>query len=269
LKERGLELSHEKTQITHIEHGFDFLGQNIRRYPNGKVLTKPSKESVKTFLTKIQKTLDDSDSQTAGEMIRRLNQQIKGWTMYHRYAASQRTFNHVDYRIFQMVWRWCRRRHPTKSAKWIKKKYFQREGHRHWVFTGMLRDQKGQGWPIQLMEAAKVQIIRYVKIQSAVNPYDPEWEPYLEARMGWQLAQTLTGRRWIECLWKEQRGRCVVCGQPLQIAEEDCQIHHRIWRSRGGQDTVDNLELLHANCHRQIHVRERRTKAAASREGRS
>ena len=42
LKERGLELSHEKTQITHIEDGFDFLGQNVRRYRCGKVLTKPS-----------------------------------------------------------------------------------------------------------------------------------------------------------------------------------------------------------------------------------
>ena len=179
LKERGLELSHEKTQITHIKDGFDFLGQNVRRYPDGKVLTKPSKQSVKTFLTKIQETIDNSGSQTAGEMIRRLNQQIKGWTMYHRYAASKRTFTDVDHRIFRMVWRWCRRRHRNKSRKWIKEKYFQRDDHRHWVFTGTLRDQKGQGWPIQLMEAAKVRIIRYVKIRSDVNPYDPKWELYL------------------------------------------------------------------------------------------
>ena len=92
LKERGLELSHEKTRITHVEEGFDFLGQNVRRYRSGKVLTKPSAPSVKTFLSKIQETIDNSGSLTAGEMIRRLNQQIKGWTMYHRYAASKRTF---------------------------------------------------------------------------------------------------------------------------------------------------------------------------------
>jgi RNA-directed DNA polymerase len=119
------------------------------------------------------------------------------------------------------------------------------------------------------MTAASVKIIRYVKIRSAVNPYDPEWELYLEARWCWQLAQTRTGRSRIEFLWKVQEGRCVVCGQPLQIATEDCHIHHRIWRSEGGSDTADNLELLHANCHRQIHVQEQRTKAAASREGRS
>jgi len=268
LKERGLELSHEKTRITHVEEGFDFLGQNVRRYRCGKVLIKPSSRNVKTFLAKIQETIDRSGSQTAGELIRRLNQQIKGWTMYHRYASSKRTFTYVDHRIFQMVWRWCRRRHPNKSRKWIKKKYFWQDGHRHWVFTGLLLDQKGQSWPIQLMTAASVKIIRYVKIRSAVNPYDPEWELYLEARWCWQLAQTRTGRSRIEYLWKVQEGRCVVCGQPLRIAGEDCQIHHRIWRTEGGPDTADNLELLHANCHRQIHVQERRTKAAASREGR-
>jgi len=269
LKERGLELSHEKTQITHVEEGFDFLGQNVRRYRCGKVFTKPSSRNVKTFLTKIQETIDGSGSLTAGEMIRRLNQQIKGWTMYHRYAASKRTFTYVDHRIFQMTWCWCRRRHQNKSRKWIKEKYFQQDGHRHWVFTDTLFDQKGQGWPIQLMEAAKVRIIRYVKIRGDVNPYDPKWELYLEARLGWQLSQTLAGRGRIEYLWKEQEGRCVVCGQPLRIAEEDLHVHHRIWRSRGGPDTADNLELLHVNCHRQIHVQERRTKAAASCEGRS
>jgi RNA-directed DNA polymerase len=269
LKERGLELSHEKTRITHVEAGFDFLGQNVRRYRCGKVLTKPSSRSVKTFLSKIQETIDNSSQRTAGELIRRLNQQIKGWTMYHRYAASKRTFKYVDHRIFRMVWRWCRRRHPKKSRGWIKETYFPPDEDRHWTFTGTLFNQKGQGRSIRLMMAATVKIIRYVKIRSAVNPYDPKWELYLEARLGWQLAQTLGGRSRIKYLWEEQGGRCAICGQPLRIAEEDCQIHHRIWRSRGGQETADNMELLHANCHRQIHVRERRTEAAASREGRS
>ncbi len=208
----------------------------MRRYRNGKVLIKPSKRSVKTFLAKIQETIDDSGSQTAGEMIRRLNQQIKGWTMYHRYAASKRTFTYVDHRIFRMLWRWCRRRHPKKSRKWIKKKYFQRDGHRHWVFTGMIRDQKGQGWPIQLMEAAEVKIIRYVKIRSAANPYDPEWELYLEAAVGLELTQTLAGRRPDRVSLEGTRGTmCGVRSTRFRLEEEDWHIHHRIWRSRGGR----------------------------------
>ena len=51
LQERGLTLSAEKTRITHIEEGFDFLGRNIRRFGN-KTLTRPSKENVKSIVTK-------------------------------------------------------------------------------------------------------------------------------------------------------------------------------------------------------------------------
>ena len=80
---------------------------------------------MQTFLAKVQETIDKSGSMTAGIMIHRLNQQIKGWTMYHRHAASKRTFTEVDQRIFRMVWHWCRHRHPNKSFTWIKEKYFQ------------------------------------------------------------------------------------------------------------------------------------------------
>jgi RNA-directed DNA polymerase len=120
LRQRGLELSHEKTRITQIEDGFDFLGQTVRRFPNGKVLIKPSRRSVKTFLSKIQETIDSSGSRTAGDMIWRLNQQIKGWTMYHRFAVSKRIFAAVDDRIFWKLRRWCRKRHRHKSWEWIK-----------------------------------------------------------------------------------------------------------------------------------------------------
>ena len=55
LQQRGLELSEEKTRITHIEDGFDFLGQHVRKY-NGKLLITLSKKNVKTFLTDIRKS---------------------------------------------------------------------------------------------------------------------------------------------------------------------------------------------------------------------
>jgi RNA-directed DNA polymerase len=253
LQQRGLELSHEKTKITHINDGFDFLGQNIRRYRCGMVLVKPSRKNVKTFLGKIRETIRKAGSWTAGELIHRLNQQIKGWTMFHRYVASKRTFAYVDMRIFRMLKAWCRHRHRNKSWKWIKKKYYRHEGHRHWIFTGTLRTTDGKGFSIDLMEAGRVQIRRFVKIRSNANPYDPAWELYLEERHYWQLEGTLAGRGRIEDLWKRQGGRCVRCGQTLRTSEKPWHIHHIIWRCHGGQDTVDNLELLHGVCHRQIH----------------
>jgi len=255
LKERGLELSHEKTRITHIEDGFDFLGQTIRRHNNGKIIIKPSKSNIKTFLAKIQETIDNSGSMTAGDMIWRLNQQIKGWTMYHRFVVSSRTFATVDNRIFWSLRRWCRKRHHHKSWKWIKKRYFQRVGNDNWVFSGVIRNSKGEGMPIQLMKATNVNLYRWKKIQSDANPYDPAWEPYLEARECWKWTHTLAKRGRIDYLWREQEGKCLVCGRPLRVEGEPWQVHHRIWRCRGGADTYDNLELLHENCHRQIHAR--------------
>src|SRR5438270_11995702 len=68
LKERGLELSHEKTRITHVEAGFDFLGQRARRLRCGKVLLTPSRRSVRPFLRAIQETIKQSGSMTAGDM---------------------------------------------------------------------------------------------------------------------------------------------------------------------------------------------------------
>src|SRR5262249_10574100 len=105
LSERGLELSHDKTRIRHSTDGFDFLGQTVRRFGNGKVLLRPSVRSVKAFLAKIREVIDGHGGQAAGELIRALNAKIKGWALYHRHACSKRTFARVDDRIFRMLWR--------------------------------------------------------------------------------------------------------------------------------------------------------------------
>ncbi len=267
LKERGLELSHEKTRITHGTDGFDFLGQTVRRFASGKVLLKPSKRNVRTFLSGIREVIAEQGGRgTAGDLIRTLNSKTKGWATYHRHACSKRTFASVDDRIFHGLWRWCRRRHPGKSKKWIKAKYFQRIGDRDWVFTGTLTDGNGRAHPIHLRKASRVRIVRHVKIRGNANPYDPGWELYFEERLSRKMQSNLEGRARIGYLWKRQQGRCPMCGQLLQEDEEK-QVHHRVMRCRGGSDRLDNLELLHANCHRQRHSKDRETEPSrVSRE---
>src|SRR5205823_6231296 len=120
LHERGLELSPTKTVTTHVEQGFDFLGQNVRKYPNGKLLIKPSKKNVKVFLDGIRKIIKASLGLSAAELIDWLNPKIRGWANYHRHVVSKRVFQRVDYAIFNSLWQWARRRHPKKSPGWLR-----------------------------------------------------------------------------------------------------------------------------------------------------
>jgi RNA-directed DNA polymerase len=268
LKERGLELSHEKTSITHIDDGFDFLGQNVRRYGT-KLLLKPSRQSVRSFLAKIDQVIQDEGGfLRAGELIERLNPKIRGWALYHRHASSARTFARVDKVIFRKLWRWARRRHRGRSARWVKAQYFTRPGAGRWRFRGVVTDKDGGTHPVALFQARSLPIRRHVKLRSDANPYDPAWELYFEERLAAQMASTLTGQGTARYLWLEQDGKCLVCDQPLTL-EEGWHAHHLRWRSRGGTDAIDNLVLLHPNCHRQLHRGELVVEKTASREGRS
>ena len=108
LQQRGLELSPKKTVITHVEKGFDFLGQNVRRYPNGKLLIKPSKKNLKTFLDGIRQTIRNARGMYAADLIDLLNPKIRGWANYHRHVVSSRIFSSVDRSIFYNLWQWAR-----------------------------------------------------------------------------------------------------------------------------------------------------------------
>lgn len=258
LKERGLELSQEKTKITDVARGFDFLGQNVRRYPNGKVLLKPSRKNVQTFLGKIRTTIKTLGGwKKAGEMVIRLNQQIQGWALYHRHGSSKRVYAKVDDAIFQKLWRWVRRKHPEKSGAWVKKKYFMTHDKRNWVFHGEWYNQKGESRPAYLMKAADVRIQRHTIIRADANPYDPKCEMYYEARLHEKISKTLDGRMRIRILWERQKGKCPVCEQSLED-ENDWHTHHVLWRVHGGKDELANLQLVHVNCHRQIHSAKRK-----------
>lgn len=252
LRERGLELSQEKTSITHIEQGFDFLGQHVRRYPNGKVLTTPSKKNVKTFLGKVRRMIETHKTTPAGQLIGVLNPLLRGWANYHRFGASKATYTSIDTSLFRKLWWWTRRRHPRKNATWVKAKYFAQDGDRSWVFTGDIPKADGQTKRVRLRVAARTPIKRHVQIRAAANPLDPEWEEYFERRSDVKMAQTLHGRRRLLYLWKEQEGICPICSQKITELT-GWHSHHIVWRSLGGNDSVENRVLLHPNCHMQVH----------------
>ena len=185
LRLRGLELSQEKTTITHIEDGFDFLGQNVRKY-NGKMIIKPSKKNVATFLANIRDVVKGHKAIKPGDLVVMLNRKIKGWAMYHRFICAKKTFSQVDSAIFHTLWSWCVRRHPKKNKHWIANKYFTRVpgegGGNRWMFHGVVEAGDGANRTVYLMKASSIHIRRHTKIRADVNPYAPEWTGYLERR---------------------------------------------------------------------------------------
>lgn len=133
LAKRGLTLSESKTKITHINDGFDFLGINIRKY-KGVLLMKPSKESVKKITRKIGLVLLKAAAWNQDKVIQKLNPIIIGWTNYHRHIASAKTFNRMDFILWNQLWQWAKRRHPDKGHKWVAKRNWSKKGNRNWVF---------------------------------------------------------------------------------------------------------------------------------------
>ncbi|GBC59383.1 group II intron reverse transcriptase/maturase [Desulfonema ishimotonii] len=242
LKERGLELSEEKTKITHIDKGFDFLGFTIRKY-KGKLLTKPSKSSVASVKGKIKAIITAGKSTRTARLIDLLNPVIRGWGNYFRHSAAKHTFYRIDHAIWEMTWQWARRRHPNKSLYWIKEKYFRHERNRNWVF-------KEKNGMVALHKMGDIPVTRFIKIRQEANPYDPDWAEYFKDRARKALMRKLKTKR--GRLWMRQHGICPMCRTELDN-EEGWHIHHLLPKANGGTDTVDNLVLIHAACHRQIH----------------
>ena len=249
---RGLELSPKKTVITHIEQGFDFLGQNVRKYPNGKLLIKPSKKNVKTFLVGIRKTIKAALGLSAAQLIDWLSPKIRGWANYHRHVVSKRVYTRVDYAIFTGLWQWARRRHPEKSRSWLKQKYFERQGHCNWRFFGKSCDEHGTPHKVRLLVASRTPIRRHVKVKGEANPYDPAFETYFEKREGDHMAETFRGTRTLRFLWYLQRGLCPVCNTKITRIT-GWRLHHRVPRVKGGSASADNRVLLHPECHDRVH----------------
>ncbi|EAA0499516.1 group II intron reverse transcriptase/maturase [Salmonella enterica subsp. enterica serovar Orion] len=248
MAERGLQLSPEKTVITHIEQGFDFLGQNVRKY-RGKMLIKPSRKNLRTFLAKVRDIVKRHPTQPQNWLIHQLNPVLRGWANYHRHVVAKETFSYVDYRVWKLLWRWCCRRHKNRYKRWVKAKYFHTVGSRHWTFQW--REDKEN--PVTLVYAKDTVIKRHTKIKAEANPYLPEWEMYFEQRLERNWKETMQGRKKLLALWLRQEKRCPLCNQLITM-ETGWHVHHKHQKHLGGGDELENLVMLHPGCHIQWHV---------------
>ena len=247
LAERGLTLSEEKTKITHINEGFDFLGFNIRKFRNNTLLTTPSKDAQKRFCEKIRKTIEANKCVTQKSLIMMLNPIIKGWGNYYKYGTSANVFHRMDWEIFKKIWQWARRRHPQKCKGWVKDKYFRTLNGHSWRFAADM----GKKDKIDYLELTYLPTIhheKFVKVRHYANPYDPSDKSYYEWRETYRMKQTLKGRQSLINIWKRQNKVCPVCGERID-RERPWSITEQIVSGRKVRT------LVHTSCKRKMQSR--------------
>lgn len=252
LKERGLELSPEKTKVTSITEGFDFLGQNIRKYTCGKnrlrLLIKPSKKNVQTFKDNIRGIFQKAGSLDQTELIHLLNPKIRGWANYHRSVVAKIIFNRIDNMLWHQTWWWSKRRHPTKGNQWIHSKYYCRIQLRNHCFSGIEMQKDGKQRRITLLKMADTPIRRHTKIRKQAHLFDPKYDEYFEIRTSQKWRQS-SKRSMVASQLSTQQGRCPCCGEKI-IIDQQWRLHLLVRASQGGQYTMNNICIIHPACHK-------------------
>ncbi|HEY1919000.1 MAG TPA: group II intron reverse transcriptase/maturase [Streptosporangiaceae bacterium] len=263
LEPRGLVFNEAKTRIVHLSQGFDFLGFGIRRYPNGKLLTKPSKEAMRRIRERLSAEATALRWANADALIARLNPVITGWAAYYRIGVSKRAYHALDAHLWKLAWKWAKFSHPNKPRRWIITRHF-----------GMFNPARQDKWVFgsretgfYLRKFAWTKIVRHRMVAGRASPDDPALTGY------WQRRRRRDRLPVDPATWhllRRQRGRCPLCQGLLLHTDrqpqspEEWQQWHAVTRKairKHGIDSVTDLgtpdgrvayHLIHAHCRRRI-----------------
>jgi RNA-directed DNA polymerase len=275
LAQRGLSLNEDKTRIVCLTRGFDFLGWNIRRYPNGKLLIKPSKAAIGRHRQRLAEEMRTMRGSNALAVIVTLNPVIRGWTAYHRSQVSSEAFTSLAAYMWTLTWKWARHSHPNKGQRWVAARYFGKFNpyrEDRWVFGD-----KDTG--TRLVKHSWTAIRRHVMVKGTASPDDPGLAGYWRYRRdkhGPPLdAHTLA-------LLTRQGGNCPLCGDQLLDTShlpgspEQWQdwwmgtTRQEVQPAPGGpgspgrdgeRNARPSTALMHASCNRARKARQRRSTA--------
>ena len=260
----GLELKPSKTRLSHTlsdyqgNVGFNFLGFSIRQFPVGKTHTgaskgkplgfktiiTPSKEGVQRHVQALRTILQKSPSLSQEELIDQLNPVIHGWSLYYRTVVSKKRFTGCDCLLMHMLWQKMTRKHPKKSAKWVKEHYWRTMKGNAWTFAT-----PASATMRMLRRHASTPIQRHIKVKGQASPFDGNLLYWAKRLQHHPLTKTTLGK-----LLQKQQGKCRWCGL-LFREEEQIEIDHITPKSEGGSEELSNKCALHRHCHDQRHAK--------------
>ena len=268
LAPRGLVFNEDKTRIVRLSEGFDFLGFNVRRYPNRKLLIKPSQAAIRRVRERLASELRTLRGGNAMAVIARLNPIIRGWAAYYRGVVSSRQFGSLDHYLWHITYKWATWRHENKPKRWIVGRYFGKFNtfrNDHWVFG----DRDSGAYMVRFSWTA---IERHVPVRGSASPDDPALASYRAERRK-KMKPPLD--RYSLRLLSRQDGLCPLCGDHLLSADQPPQSPEqweRWWlhvtrkaiaasyltHGRPGPADGDQTRLVHASCQRTLQARQRR-----------
>lgn len=248
-KHLGLELSDEKTHITHVTEGYDFLGFTVKRHIDEKrgyneLRFYPSKKSVMKLKGKIKDmTKRGTTLASVRDKITALNYLLRGWAYYYRHSAASSTFSYVGSYAFRRMELWIRKKTKLR-VRAAYRKYYRRDRWSTWAADGEF-----------LYHPAQM-TIRYKRYAHRPNPYlDPSksvempyhLDPY-PGKREWDGINSRYGEEWTERRDEVRRrdgNRCALCGCADRV-----EVHH-IRKHKGNKEhDLAKMIALCASCHR-------------------
>jgi RNA-directed DNA polymerase len=172
-------------------------------------------------------------------------------THYKTLSPQSLESRYISYRIWQYLWRWAKRRNPNKYSKWVRKRYFRTIKGNRWVFSCTIND-RGKDKELVLYQIAHTPIERHIKVKGDASPDDPSLREYWDSRHQ-KFGKSRFGRgSKLFMIAENKNWNCPECGESLFNGEE-IETHHIVPVAEGGTDDVENLQHLHAPCHKQVH----------------
>ena len=107
LEPRGLAFNEAKTRIVPVTEGFDFLGFNLRRYPNGKLLIKPGATAIKRLRNRLAKEFRALRGANVAAVLAKIVPITRGWVAYYRTVVSARVFAALTDYLWRLTYKWA------------------------------------------------------------------------------------------------------------------------------------------------------------------
>ena len=261
LEPRGLAFNEAKTRIVPLSEGFDFLGFNLRRYPNGKLLIKPGAMAIKRFRNRLAEEFRALRGANVAAVLAKIVPITRGWAAYYRTVVSSRVFRALDDYLWKLTYKWACWTHSNKPKGWIVGRYFRKFAkfrNDRWVFGD-------ESTGAYLPRLAWTDIVRHTLAKGRASPDDPALAGYWAKRR--QKVKPPLDSYTVRLL-SRQDGRCSLCGENLltrdqppqspegwerwllqvtrQAIKADYLVHHDTLSAARSNRT----HLAHDTCHR-------------------